>query len=227
MRGRWVFLCAFAVSGVATIFLLHPPVSSQDWAAWFQAVGAVAGIAIAIIVPFRVHQASVKRDAEREAEAIRHDLQSVKDELDIELEGMRRMLSPYLEVDLPDGIYSYVMRPDVNSWVLYRAIAGRIGRIPQQDVRRGIVRTYALLQGLTMDFHTHADLSDQFNIARQGVERDPDSFAARQERDDARDVVRQFSGNMQASYKETLREVEALIIKIENALAEPVKNGKR
>lgn len=45
MRFYWCFGGGFLCAAVTTIFLLHPPYSSQDWAAWIQAIGSIGAIA--------------------------------------------------------------------------------------------------------------------------------------------------------------------------------------
>lgn len=224
MRDSWKFLCAFTVGAVATLFVLHPPITSQDWAAWLQAVGSGVGIAIAIAVPYNLHRASVQRDTDHEAQAIRHDLQSIKDELDVTLEGLLRTFGTTLDDALPDGIYHCVVRPDIDGMIVFRAIANRIGRIPQQNLRRGIVRVYAMLQTFILDLHHHADIWDALllNETRMGVEKNSEpSVRANTE---IRYRLRQISASVQTLYKETTSEMVTLVGDIDVELARPCKN---
>ncbi|WP_129587768.1 hypothetical protein [Herbaspirillum robiniae] len=44
MQLRWKILCAFVGAAMAAAFALHPPLNSQDYAAWIQAIGSLAAL---------------------------------------------------------------------------------------------------------------------------------------------------------------------------------------
>lgn len=45
MKKKWKIAVGFVLGGLLTAVCLHPPITSQDWAAWVQAVGSIAAIA--------------------------------------------------------------------------------------------------------------------------------------------------------------------------------------
>lgn len=185
-------------------------VDGQTWAAWVQAIGATVGIAIAIAVPHAQQRWAEKREVAREAEAVKHDLQSILDELEVTFEGLMRTAGKTIVEDFPYGVYHYAFRPDLNGCVIYRAISDRLGRIPKRELRRRIVRTYGLLEGILLDFHTHADLWAEFKAGAEKTA-NANSTQAAMAHGEVLNRLRQISEALRTSFIETTGEMESLI----------------
>lgn len=218
MQLHWRIFAGIAAGVVGTAFWLHPPSSSQDWAAWVQAFGASLGIGIAIWVPAMQHRRELEREHLQEKAEIRHDLQSIREELSVMSEGMRYSVGNVFANPFPNGIFMLMWRPDVNAYVVYHSTSDRVGRIPCQNLRRGIIRTHARLRGLILSFGQNYELLRDMEVAEAELNANPDVsyYHNRYERCQAR--LRQLAVGLREAYEATFADVDGLIAELDRAI---------
>jgi hypothetical protein len=54
--------CGFIAAAIAAAFCLHPPLNSQDWAAWVGAIGTVSTLIGTIIIATSAQRAALKKE---------------------------------------------------------------------------------------------------------------------------------------------------------------------
>lgn len=219
MKKLWMSLAFTALIAVIVVLIVNRPSSSQDWAAWVQAIGATIALFIAIAVPLLQHENAVKRESAKIRDEIRHDLQSLRVELHVAIEGLRYSTRGGLDKQLNGKAYESFMRPDPNNPTVYASIAGRIGRFPNEDLSKQIIRIYAKYKGLMMDFSTHADHVERMHEAEVAFEQMKESsleetaryrnaqnyLSARKQ-----DLI-DYSERLQLAYETTLQEMGDVI----------------
>ncbi|MBW9332488.1 hypothetical protein FEE59_03075 [Herbaspirillum sp. RU 5E] len=77
MKVLWKVLLGAVGGALIAVFFLHPPSSSQDWAAWVQGVGSVAAIWFSVRISREAMSHSRQLEAERRAEESRERLMTV------------------------------------------------------------------------------------------------------------------------------------------------------
>jgi ABC-type nickel/cobalt efflux system permease component RcnA len=209
----------FVVLGTAVVmFEIFPSLTSEAAAAWTQAGGAMIAIGIAIWVPIDQNKKSQERDAMRERTEIAHDLQSLREELSVMSEGMKYSIGNIMDRDLPNGIIPVTWRPEVDAYVIYNSICERIGRVPDQNLRRGIIRTYARLKGVVLSFRLNADLLEQLQQAEVERNEKPTSEYYTRNYERAHSRLHNLAKGLQQAYRETMSDVEGLMLEIDKAL---------
>jgi hypothetical protein len=137
----WKFATAFCIAGISTAFTLHPPLNSQDWAAWIQAVGSILAIAVAILV------VQLQAKEERRAAIIRADdevknaLRGIYLELKVHLNGAKSA-SRQIKTAQSHGYARLFPQMEVN-YPVFQAHAGTVCRCPSKQLLDDILVIYA------------------------------------------------------------------------------------
>jgi len=203
----------------AVLLSAFPALDSANAPAWVQAIGSVVGIAIAIVVPLRLHKKAIERERERQAEEVRDDLQSLREEIFVVYSGIITAVAGKLVDPLPDGIYLYTLRPDFNACVVYLSMGNRIGRIPDPILRHKIIATYGSVRGLMSMFVRHADFWAAFDAAEAELHAQKHSAHAIKVYERQRDRVKQASASLLKFYPQVVNDMDLLIIEIDKKTA--------
>ncbi|MFM0505281.1 hypothetical protein [Paraburkholderia caffeinilytica] len=180
---RWKiqYAAGFGAGVLLTALVKFPPNSSSDWAAWVQAIGSIGAIGIAIWVSHKqyrdaliLEQERKKSLAEQGSAEIRAIVEAVRDELDALWEGYNLQIGPLLR-SLPVGSpFNFIYPVFTDAFTVYNGVSSKIGRIPERELRRLIVATYAHAKGLVYSFQLNNKMltdRQQIDLLYQGNDR--------------------------------------------------------
>ena len=151
-------LCAvLLVMLVATVAKWHPH-ETGDWAGWFQAVGSITAVGVAIWVSHKQYRdARVIEQEKRNSEVLAY-LQAIHAELSTLWDGYSNGVGTALKL-LPEG------RPFMVSWggtidafTIYNNNSVFVGRISDSELRTLLVSSYAKFKGIILSINTNNGL---------------------------------------------------------------------
>lgn len=164
---QWVVPAACGALAVGALIKvgLHHKFTSSDWSAWVQAVGSLIGIAIAVYVPARQNFLQASREAAREAAEISATLKGIKSEI--------QALRANLEENVGDEIrkikagtpFETEILIRENPFVVYNAVAPRIGTISDDAIRSAIIETYTAGMSFILAIKCNNDLISKYEYA--------------------------------------------------------------
>lgn len=152
MRLRWKIGIGFVVAFLAIAFVMHPPLTSQDWAAWVQAFGAILAIvgAWAIAMHQRADERRVRAAEKAKGDALAAEIcfelakdacvvmQNVAQKFEVHpnggslhigherIEDVQFSLRTLARKDIPPGLYAPLLR-------LQRELAYTLTAVRQQN----------------------------------------------------------------------------------------------
>jgi len=140
---------------------------SFDWSAFGSAItGAIVGGLItgffALRSTQRSHENQLAQSDVNEAKTIKGLLQAIHDELETIYERYQETMGSRIE-SLEDGKALNFYYPLVSDFFsVYNGNSFLIGRIPDNDLRKQIVKTYTLAKGMVDSFRLNNDLVNKF-----------------------------------------------------------------
>lgn len=150
MRNGWKLAIGFAIGGMLTALILHPPLTSQDWAAWVQALGSFAAVAIAIWIPYSIHREAVESQKKLRYDEQRAIARSILTEVKVLSYGFQKSVGYAIERASDELISvtadSYL--PPDKPFSVYDGCVARISDIADVRIREQIIITYASMNGL-------------------------------------------------------------------------------
>ena len=149
----------FLIPSLITSLWKYPPSNSADWATWVQAFGSLAAIGIAIWVSRSQSQQALelersrKRDEDaKEAAETRAFVQAVRDEVITLWAGYNDQIGPALRKIAEGYSFDFIYPAFTDAFTIYNGASSRVGKIPNDELRRIIVELYALAKGLVYSF---------------------------------------------------------------------------
>lgn len=171
MRLRWKVAAGFGAGALVTAFALHPPLSSQDWAAWVQALGSMGAIWIAVWILKKQNEHAVRRE-EDETDQI---ILSLRDEVFALLAGFNQYNGPKLKEN-PTGAFILRVPVSEGAFAIYNGSSGRIGKVRNHELRARIVITYARAYGFIKMLQLNSEMVKEFEELRVQAAAQPNRF---------------------------------------------------
>ena len=145
---------------------------SFDWATFGSAItGAVIGGLITGYFALRSadknYKNQLKQTRENEEKLIQGLLQAIHDEIETVFERYQETMGARLE-SLKEGeplLFYYPLVSDF--FTVYNGNSFLIGRIPDNDLRKQIIKTYTLAKGMIDSFRMNNDLNQKFEYWHQ------------------------------------------------------------
>jgi len=143
-----------------------------DWSAFGSAItGAIIGGLItgyfALRSTEKSHDNQLKQATQNEEKLIKGVLQAIHDEIETVFERYQETMGARLE-SLKDGEALLVYYPLVSDFfTVYNGNSFLIGRIPDNDLRQQIIKTYTLAKGMVDSFRMNNDLNQKFEYWHQ------------------------------------------------------------
>lgn len=140
---------------------------SFDWSVFGSAItGAVLGGLItgyfALKSTKKAHDNQLKQATKNEEKLIQGLLQAIHDEIETVFERYQETMGAKLE-SLKDGEALLLYYPLVSDFfTVYNGNSFLIGRIPDNDLRKQIIKTYTLGKGMVDSFRMNNDLNQKF-----------------------------------------------------------------
>lgn len=148
---------------------------SFDWSAFGSAItGAIIGGLIAGYFALEATKRSFanlrSQNEENEVQLIKGLLQAIHDEIETVYDRYQETMGSRIE-SLADGEPLYFYYPLVSDFFsVYNGNTFLIGRIPNNDLRKQIIRTYTLSKGIVDSFRLNNDLVQKFEHASKVYE---------------------------------------------------------
>ncbi|WP_250450707.1 hypothetical protein [Caballeronia sp. ATUFL_M2_KS44] len=158
-RDGWLIpLCALVFVTLAALCFRFS-LTSQDLAAWVQAIGSIGAILAAIWVLHRQHE----QDKETEWREVRAFVAAVREELQVTLQNYEHTRKRLLAV--ADGDFFAFIFPATSeaAFTFYNNASAQVGKIPDADLRRMIVTAYAQAKGLIASYQLNNGMLGQLN----------------------------------------------------------------
>ncbi|MGX9698135.1 hypothetical protein ACWYXK_14205 [Janthinobacterium lividum] len=204
--------CALVTGGLINVGL-QQGLKASDWAAWVQAVGSVIGIALAIYVPARQNTLQRRRESQREAEEISATLKGIKSEIQALQTNLEENVGDELRKISPGTPFKTEILIRENPFVVYNAVAPRIGTISDDALRSAIIETYTAGMSFILAITCNNDLifkSDHAAVigAKSNLKLEQDLHA------EAEGRLARYSGHVLASYTRMNEKIHDLINRI-------------
>lgn len=218
-NGAGIIYVALVIVALLTGALIGNRWSSTDAAAWVQAGGSLLALAIAIGIAYFQHDSARKKALSDERALAKKVLISIHDELTVRWQQYTEIVGS--EVAKAGGI-GYVQ----GFWLLpthpfpvFEGLRVHLPLIESVDLRREIIRTYALFEGLVLTVNTNSDLARQYHLAKasNSIHGDWTTFASSQL---AETALKGYFPAVQQSEKTAREAVERLFVSISCELNE-------
>lgn len=144
-------------------------------AAWVQAIGSIGAIGAAIEVGRRQYATGLRlqhmqeqRETRKQQEAERAEvsrvLQAIHDEIEVRWAQFEEIIGAHLDACSEAGgrMFAVYNLMPVELFPVYRSLVGRLPLIADRNLRRGIVRCYARMEGLVLTVETNSELAKKY-----------------------------------------------------------------
>jgi hypothetical protein len=165
MKIKWGFLAAFVTGSISTALILHPPLTSQDWATWVGAFGTIGAILTAIWVPYRISENAARAEVERVKTERRFLVLSLVSECVTLSAGFKEQTGDHIEQIGPAIFLQNLYLPPDAPFSVYDGCVGRIGLIEDKSILEHIIATYACMNGLLSFMRFNRELHSQLEKA--------------------------------------------------------------
>lgn len=188
---------------------------SFDWSTFGSAIsGAVVGGLItglfAIKATTKSFQHQREHAEENEEKLIRGLLQSIHDEIETIYERYQDTMGARLE-SLPEGEALNFYYPLVSDFfTVYNGNSFLIGRIPDNDMRKQIIKTYTLAKGIVDSFRLNNDLVGKFEFSNKVYEETQQEVHKKQAIAHYAALI-EYAKTLKASHVELKKEISALL----------------
>lgn len=145
-----------------------PDVDGLIWAGWVQAIGSVVAILVAVWVAYYQHQKTEARLRASEANEVRSFLLGVREELAISWRVYMQQAGDGLAKTEKGEVVQLTWLPPEQPFKVYGATVGKIGNVPDDDLRASVIQTYVVAGGLLYTWKTHNQLLSEFE-SRDGI----------------------------------------------------------
>jgi len=128
--------------------------------------GLIAGL-FALIAVRRSSESQKEQSTENEAKIIKGLLQAIHDEIETVFDRYQETMGAYLdslESEKPLLMYYPVVS---DFFTVYNGNSFLIGRIPDHDLRKQIIKTYTLSKGMVDSFRMNNDLVAKYDFAEK------------------------------------------------------------
>lgn len=160
------FIAAAALVGYFGVaFYEHPPVSSQDFAAWVQAFGSIGAILGAVWVSYDQHDKQRARDEEAATTEIQNILYGLHDEIALNLKEFQENLGAKIKASQRGTPFELTFPVAERPFSIFDGCRGSIGKIRNHGQRSKIILTYGLAHGFIQTFHMNNMLIERRNRA--------------------------------------------------------------
>lgn len=176
----WLFAFFLTIGALSPWgqMLLNSPAAP----AWVQAWGSIAAIGAAVWVGYDQNAKAGQRHRREQDSELRNYLAGIKDEMEV-------LWSLYMEQVGTEIEESEVGKPILVWWptpeepfVVYRSGIDKIGRLNDDSLRKKIISTYALANGLLLTFKAHNGLVDSsVELVRKANEQPTEANIAAQD----------------------------------------------
>jgi hypothetical protein len=181
-----------------------------DWAAWVQAVGSIGAILAAVWVSYNQHEKQREIAKQRETEEVLGMLYSLRSEIETSIQSIESDIGARL-AEIPGPEFNVTYPVSDNPFPIYTGLIPKLGMIRPHQVRKQIVLTYALAQGLVMTFRLNNQLIDEHEAASNaplhGSQESKDSKTA----DQAWHRLADYGVGLRKSYAEVVSHAKALL----------------
>ncbi|WP_211453724.1 hypothetical protein [Collimonas antrihumi] len=190
-------------------FLNHPPTKNSDWPAWVQAIGSIGAIFVAVAVSYYQYTTTRQLTATKEQQETEAMLQGLRDEIDVIREGFQLNVGAELEKSADGEIFNRRRYPADRPFVVYDACAGQLGKIPDAQLRRNVIRTYTQARGLSLSIRTNTHLLEELMSANIRWNFTKTEFDKRVV-DDLRTSLIDYGSKLRQGYQGTRESIETL-----------------
>jgi hypothetical protein len=191
------------------LVLLFPSMRGQDVAAWVQAIGSIGAVLIAVGLFYAQHEKArelisaqdaqaIAREKEAERAEIRHLLRSLRDEISVVVEGFEKRNGKLLMEGKQGEAFWYQIPVPDRPFPVYESSVDRIGKIPNDELRRLIVIGYGRALGVVQSIRMNNIIVSKFEQA---------DHWSNVYNDDVHGGLRLSALNAANTYGDTLREI--------------------
>lgn len=164
-KGAAVIYVALVIVALVVGALIGNRWTSAEAAGWVQAGGSLLALAIAIGIAYFQHRSTeLKARADEDALA-RKVLVSISDELTVRWQQYTEVVGSEVAKAEKQGYMSgFWLLPDY-PFPVFEGLRSHLPLIQSADLRREIIRTYALFEGLVLTINTNSDMARQYHHA--------------------------------------------------------------
>ncbi|MCA2019180.1 hypothetical protein LDJ79_23985 [Vibrio tritonius] len=186
-----------------------------DWSSFGPAIlGAISGGLITGWFSMKATSTSFENQQKQlddsEKKLISGLLQALHDEIETVYERYQDIMGARLET-LPDGEALTFYYPLVSDFfTVYNGNSFLIGRIPSNDLRKQIIKTYTLAKGIVDSFRLNNDLVGKFELANKIYEESQQEIHKQQAIAHYKSLI-EYAKNLKTTHSELKREVSKLL----------------
>lgn len=137
-----------------------------ECAAWVQAVGSIAALAVAIWVSSSQLRRQEARDQRRDAEEVDGMLRSLRSEWEVILFALERQVGPLLEASRTGSPFQVRYPLAEEPFKIYYGLIPKLGMVRNDQLRQQIIHTYGRGQGVVMTFRHNNEMITALDEAR-------------------------------------------------------------
>jgi hypothetical protein len=211
----WIIVGLVIIIGTLAGFqmLSVSPLWTEPGAAWVQAVGACIGIGIAIYVPARQNQLQNDREEAREKAEIAATLKSIKSELQAHRATLETNAGAALRNIRPGQPFRVAIRIGEKPFVIYNAVAPRLGNVPDDGLRNAIIEAFAAAGSFILAIRYNNELIDTDAYA-SGIGKRSNFSHEQQVEKLASEALASYSTNVSTAYKRMNTLIDDLLLKL-------------
>jgi hypothetical protein len=166
----WQIPLATIVGVVAgSAYFKYPADTSEAVAAWVQALGSIAAILAAVWVAHRQYEQTRQLELDRIAAATaaenaetRAFVQAVRQELASIWDGYSTGIRPVLLAVEEDEFFDALVPVHTDAFTVFNNASPQVGKVPDEELRRLIVTTYARAKGHIYSLQMNSALINDF-----------------------------------------------------------------
>lgn len=161
--GRGVIYVALVIVALVAGALIGNRWTSAEAAGWVQAGGSLLALAIAIGIAYFQHSSAELKAQADEVALARKVLVSISDELTVRWEQYAEVVGSKVAEAKEEGfVKGFWLLPD-HPFPVFEGLRAHLPLIQSVELRRHIIRTYALFEGLVLTINTNSEMARQYH----------------------------------------------------------------
>lgn len=164
-KGAAVIYVILVIAALLVGALIGNRWTSAEAAGWVQAGGSLLALAIAIGIAYFQHWSTELKARADEKALVRKVLVSISDELTVRWQQYTEVVgSEVAKAKKPGYVRGFWLLP-VHPFPVFEGLRSHLPLIESADLRREIIRTYALFEGLVLTINTNSEMARQYHHA--------------------------------------------------------------